>query len=91
MLKKTQETIGRLNTFILTKVRVKLINDVDNPDRASNNFRGDLIRLVNVYFCDVTHHEILETIFSREELHRDELILEGEVESSDDESECNEK
>ena len=34
---------------------------------------------------------ILATIFSREELHYDEFILEGEVEISDDDSECNEK
>ena len=30
-------------------------------------------------------------LFSGEELNDDELILGGEVESSDDESECNEK
>ena len=53
--------------------------------------RSDAIILVDVYICDVTHDEILDTIFSRESLHYDEFILEGEVESSDDESECNKK
>ena len=37
-------------------------------------------------FLNVTHHEILETIFERKELHYDEFILEGEFESSGDES-----
>ena len=46
--------------------------------------------LGTVYVYDVTQDEILENIFSREELHDDKLILEGEVESSDDKSECNE-
>ena len=32
----------------------------------------------------------METIFSKEQFYYDELILEREVESSDDESECNE-
>ena len=44
-----------------------------------------------VYVCDETHDEIMETIFSREELHYDKLILEGESESSDHDSEYNEK
>ena len=79
----------RLNTVILTKVRVKPINDVVLTDRASDKFRGDTSMLGAAYVCDVTHDEILETIFSREELHYDELILEGEVESSDDESKFN--
>ena len=66
------------------------INDVDIPDRASNKLRVDEFRLGAVYFFDVTHDEILETIFSREELNYDELVFKVEVESSDDESECNE-
>ena len=55
-----------LNTFILTKVKVQSINDVALPDIASNKLRGDEIRLVGVYVCDVTHNKMLETIFSRE-------------------------
>ena len=55
---------------------MKSINDVDFPDRASNNLRSDLIRLGNVYVCDKSHNEILETILSREELNYDEFILE---------------
>ena len=42
-----------------------------------------------MFFYD-THDEILETIFAAEKLNHNEFILEGEVESSDDESECNE-
>ena len=43
-----------------------------------------------LYTCGVAHDEILETIFSREELNYIKLVLEGEVETSYDESECNE-
>ena len=64
----------------------KSINDISLPDRSSNRLRGDATMFGTIYVCDVTNNEILETIFSREELHYDELILEGEVESSDDES-----
>ena len=78
-----------MNTVILTKVKVKLINDFNLTDRASNKLRYDAIRYGAVYVCDGTHDEILETIFSREELRNDELILEVEVEISDDESVCN--
>ena len=53
----------RLNTVILTKVKVKSINDVALPDKASNKLRGDTIRLSAVYVCDFTHDEIMETIF----------------------------
>ena len=42
-------------------------------------------------WTDILIKNILVTIFSRRELHYDELILEGKVESSDDESEFNEK
>ena len=80
-----------MNTVILTKVKVKLINDVNLTDRASNKLRYDAIRYGAVYVCDGTHDEILETIFSREESRYNELILEGEVESSDDDSEFNEE
>ena len=49
--------------------------------------RDDSIRLGAVYACDNTHDEMLETIFSREELNHDEFILEGLFEISYDESE----
>ena len=62
--KNEGQTIVRLNTVILSKVRVKSINDVAIPDRASNKLRVDSIRLGDFYICDVTHDEILETIFS---------------------------
>ena len=52
--------------------------------------RGDAIRLGNNFVYDFTQNEIPENIFSREELCYDELILEREIESSDDESEFNE-
>ena len=50
---------------------------------------GDASRLGSVYVYDYTYDEILDTLFSSGELYYDEFILEGEVESSDDESECN--
>ena len=53
--------------------------------------RGDTIRVGTVYVCDDVHDAILKTIFSREELYYDGLILEGEVEMSDYENDCNEK
>ena len=43
-----------------------------------------------MYVCDDAHDEIPEKCFSRKELNYNELILEGEVESSDDESEYKE-
>ena len=72
-----------MNTVILTKVKVKLINDVPLPDIAPNKLRSDVIRLVSFYVCDVTHDEILETVFSREELNCNEFVLGGVVQSSD--------
>ena len=48
---------------ILTMVTVQPINDVYIPDRASNELRGDIIRLGDVYVCDNAHYEILETTF----------------------------
>ena len=48
-MKKTRKKIVRLNTIILPKVKVKSINDVDLPDRASNKFSSDEIRLCDVY------------------------------------------
>ena len=54
-----------MNTVILTKVRVKSINDIALPYRDSNNLRCDSIRLGAVYICDESHDEILDTVFSR--------------------------
>ena len=71
LIKNKGKTIVSLNTVILTKAKVQLINYVALSDRASNNLRGDVISLGAVYVCDVTHNEILETIFSREESHYD--------------------
>ena len=79
-----------MSPVILTKLKLQSINYVYLHDRASNNIKGGVIRLGYVYVCDVTHDEILDTIFSREELHYDKFILRGEVESSDNDSECNE-
>ena len=77
--------------FILSKVRVQPINDVNLPDRESNKLGGDKIKLGAVYVCNDTHNGILRIIFLKEELHYHKLIFEGEVEISDDDSECNEK
>ena len=63
----------------LRKNKSKSINNVALPDIASNKLRGDSVMLVAVYVCDYTHDEILEIIFSREELHFDSLVLEVEV------------
>ena len=49
----------------------------------------DTIRLGATYVCDNAYYEIQETNFSREELHYNEMILEGEVESGYNKSECN--
>ena len=73
----------RLNTVIITKIKVQSISVVTLTNIASNKLRGDKIKLGALYVCDYAHYEILETIFSREELHDNELFLEGEVESSD--------
>ena len=55
-----------MNTIILTKVKIQQINDVALPDISSNKLKGDAIMLGAVYVCNVTHDEILETIFPRE-------------------------
>ena len=78
-----------MNTVILTKVKAKSTNDAIITTRASNNWIIYEIRLCDVYVCDESHDELLETIFSRKELNYDKFILEGEVGSSDNESECN--
>ena len=79
-----------MNTDTLTKVEVQSINDVSLPNTASNKLRGVVTRVGPVYVCDGAHDEIPEKCFSRKELNYNELILEGEVESSDDESEYKE-
>ena len=63
---KVKETIVRLNTVILTKVKVHSVNNVNIPARGINKLSGDTIRLGDVYIYYVTHDEILETIFLRE-------------------------
>ena len=67
----------RLNNFIITKVKAKSINYVAISTIASNKFSIDSIMLGARYFFDDTHDEILETIFSWEELYYNELISEG--------------
>ena len=59
--------------------------------RVQIKSRVDAIRSGAVYVCDVIQDEILETLFSRQELNYRGIILEGEVESSDDESGYNYK
>ena len=51
---KKWKTIVSLNIVILAKLKAQSINDVSIPDIASNKFRGDAIRLGDVYVCDVT-------------------------------------
>ena len=53
-----------------------------------NSFRGDAIRLGDIYDFDDAHNAILEKNSNRE-LNNNELILEREVESSDNDSEYN--
>ena len=69
--------------MILTKVKLQSIDYANLPSGALNKFTGDAIMLCCFYVCDSTHNEIMENIFSREELHYDAFILEGEVEISD--------
>ena len=64
--KKQRKCFVRLNTVIWTKVRAQSINDVAIHAIASNKLRGAEIMLSAVYVCDITHDEILKTIFSRE-------------------------
>ena len=71
--------IVRLDNSLFTMVKVISINDFSIPDRESSRSTGDSIRLVAVYVCDFTHGKIMETIFSRGELHYDEFILEGYI------------
>ena len=51
-----------MNTVILTKVKVKSINDIALPARALNNLRGHAIRLGAMYVHDDAHNEIAETV-----------------------------
>ena len=57
------KTIVRLNTVILTNIKVKSIKDVYLTARASNNLRVDVIRLVAVNICDDAHDKIPKTSF----------------------------
>ena len=63
MKKKKEQTIFRLNTVILNKLKLQSIKDVALPTRASDNLRDDEIRLGDVYVCDDAHDEILGIIF----------------------------
>ena len=58
-----KEIIVRLNTYILTRVKIKSTKYVALPSRASNKLSGDTIRLDTVSVRDNTHDEIMETIF----------------------------
>ena len=75
-----------LNTVILTKVKVNSIKDAALPPRYSNKLRSDAIRLDAVYVCGEPHDEIPEKIFLGEELNYDKIMLEGEAEIIDGES-----
>ena len=48
------------------KGKVQPIDDVDIPYRSSNKLRGNEIMLSDMYVCDDSHDEIMETVFSRE-------------------------
>ena len=65
-VKNEGNKIVRLNTVILTKLKVQSINDVTLPTRAPHNLRGEKIRLYAVHVCDDTKIEILENLFFRE-------------------------
>ena len=52
MKKNKGGNIVRLNTVILTKIKLQSINDVALPDIASKRLRGDIIRLGAVYVCE---------------------------------------
>ena len=49
------KTTVRLSTVILTKGKVKPINDFDIPSWYSNNQRGGTIRLGSMYVGDESH------------------------------------
>ena len=55
--------IVRLDNSLFTMVKVISINDFSLPDRESSRSTGDSIRLVAICVYDVTHDEILATIF----------------------------
>ena len=52
-----------MNTVILNNVKLQSINYVDFTARASNKLRVDSISLGRFYIFDVTHDEIMETVF----------------------------
>ena len=64
-LLKNKEKYVRLNNAILTKVKVKSINDVALPAGNKNMLKDIEIRLGAVYVCDYAHDEIMETFFKR--------------------------
>ena len=47
---KVKETIVRLNTVIMTKVKVQLVNYVNITARGLNKLSGDTIRLGEIIF-----------------------------------------
>ena len=79
MKMKNKEKNVRLNTVILTNVKVKSINDISINSISSNKLRGDAIRLG--YGMLVMDHTIkyLRQNSPREEFNDDEFILEEEV------------
>ena len=61
--KKQRKKNFRLNTVLLTKVKLKSINDFARPARESNKLRGDAVMSGDVYVFDDTHDKTLEIIF----------------------------
>ena len=80
---KTREKPVKLNTVILTKVKVKSRNDIAIPYMDQNNWKDDAIRLGTMHVCDDAHDEILGTMFSMEDLNYDAFIMKVEIEISD--------
>ena len=72
--KNQREKIVRLNTVILTKVKLKKKNEVALPAKDSNELNVYEIRSGAVYVFDESHYKILETIFLREEFNHIEFI-----------------
>ena len=63
MKMKMREIPIKLNTDILTKVKVKSRNYIYITDWDQNHLRGGTIRLGTVYVGDDAHDEILGTVF----------------------------
>ena len=62
MMKSIKKKNVKLNTDILTQIKVQSINYVALHARASNKLRCDAIRLGDVYICDVAHNKILGSL-----------------------------